>query len=563
MKDNTIALSTPFMARSAKLLAAVAAACALVACGGGGGSTGDSAYGPGAGTTFGPGSGETPFQPGPGTTFEPTPTPTPITDSGAVAQKCSPSNPYRADASGTTTEGSIATEKLWVRSYMNEAYLWYDEVRNIDAANALYSDDSTTGFYPSIATYFDDLLTPALTGSGKRKDQFSFTYSTKAWNDLAQSGVALGYGIEWTMQSSTPPRNIRIAYIEPGSAAATAGLQRGDTLVSVNGVGADDNTQTGVATLNAGLFPSAAGSFTFVFSRTGSSNITSNLTAAAVSKTPVLMTQVVTAGDGSKVGYIVFNDHVAPAEQQLIDAVNTLKAQGISDLVLDLRYNGGGYIYIASELAYMIAGPTRTETSGAAKVFEKFQYNSKRVADNSADPYPFFNTSCILGGGNQCTNEQPLPTLDLGRVYVLTTGSTCSASESIINGLRGVDVEVNVIGTSTCGKPYGFTAKDNCGISYFPIEFQGVNAKGFGDYADGFAATCAAGDDFTRQLGDVNEAKLATALYMRANANACPPVPLGFSKSALAAAKAGKQLKDASVLRTPARENRIHIDLRR
>lgn len=501
-------------------LAAFMGACLLTACGGGGGSGGDVL---------------------------------------PAAQQCSPNNPYRGDATRAITSGSLSSEKAWVRSYMNSAYLWYDEMPNVDANAAPYSVDTPSGFYDSIDGYFNALRTPVLTPSGQFRDRFSFTYPTRAWNDLAGSGVALGYGIEWSMLSPTPPRSIRIAYVEPGSMAASAGLQRGDTLVSVNGVSADDGTSAGVAVLNAALFPSSAGTFSFVFSRAGSANLTRTFTAAAITKTPVLVTQVITAGDGQKVGYIVFNDHIVPAEQQLINAVNSLRSQGVSDLVLDLRYNGGGYIFIASELAYMIAGQSRTQ----GLVFEKFQYNNKRKADNAAPGTPFYSTSCILNANFQCTNQQPLPSLNLTRVYVLTSGGTCSASESVINGLRGIDVQVNIVGTTTCGKPYGFTAEDNCGISYFPIEFKGVNAKGFGDYADGFAATCTAGDDLGRPLGDVNEAKLATALYMRANGNACPPVPLGLGKQAQAAFKQGQPVSDGNVLRGPQRESRIHLPLPR
>ena len=107
--------------------------------------------------------------------------------------------------------------------------------------------------------------------------------------------------------------------------------------------------------------------------------------------------------------------------------------------------------------------------------------------------------------------------MNLGRVYVLSSPGTCSASEAIVNGLRGVDVEVVLVGGTTCGKPYGFTAKDNCGISYFPIEFQGVNDKGFGDYADGFGptTTCTVAGDFSKALGDSSEGMLAAALNHR------------------------------------------------
>ncbi|MEX2366776.1 MAG: hypothetical protein WD601_09230, partial [Pseudohongiellaceae bacterium] len=126
----------------------------------------------------------------------------------------------------------------------------------------------------------------------------------------------------------------------------------------------------------------------------------------------------------------------------------------------------------------------------------------------------------------------PLPALGLARVYVITGLNTCSASESIINSLRGVDVEVIQIGSTTCGKPYGFIPTDNCGTTYFTIQFQGVNAKGFGDYADGFSPVgaanpgtvipgCPAPDDFGAALGDPAEARLSVALT-HIETGACP-----------------------------------------
>lgn len=465
----------------------------------------------------------------------------PTIAASADAQHCSASNPFRFDATAATSPGDLATEKRWLRAYMDAAYLWYREIPIVDAAAPSFSSDTAGGFYPSIDNYFAALKTPQVTASGRAKDEFSFTYPTRLWRQLSQSGITLGYGIEWSLQSAAPPRNIRIAYVEPSSPAADAGLQRGDTLVSVNGVSADDGTDAGVELLNAALFPTAVGTYGFSFSRNGSALPVQVFTAGYIVKQPVLQTQVLDVG-GQRVGYIVFNDHVIPSEAQLIAAIQTLAAANVSDLVLDLRYNGGGYLYIASELAYMIAGPART----AGRAFERLRYNDKRSAENVTEP--FRNVSCLLNTSFNCTSVQPLPTLDLGRVYVLASGSTCSASESLVNSLRGVDVEVHLIGGRTCGKPYGFTARDNCGISYFPIEFQGVNDKGFGDYSDGFAPACQAGDDLSQPLGAVTEGQLAAALYLRANGSCAPPV---------AVTTGGTSTGARLMLRGPARENRI------
>lgn len=470
----------------------------------------------------------------------------------SLAQHCSPNNPWRADASVTPRAGSLADEKRWLRSYFNDAYLWYGEVPIVDATAAAYSADTSAGFYPSIDAYFEALESPVFTASGKRKDAFSFTYPTRQWRELSQSGIVLGYGIEFTFGSVTPPRDIRIAYIETGSPAAAAGLQRGDTLLSANGVSADVATQAEIDVLQAALFPTAAVSSSLRFSRAGSVLPVLSLAAAAVVKQPVLVAKVLDVG-GAKVGYLLFNDHLATAEAPLIAAVNGFKLAGISDLVLDVRYNGGGYLYIASQLAAMIAGTERT----TGKVFERLQYSDKRSADSSsADAAtPFYDTSCDLDAAFSCTTSAPLPTLGLARVFVLTSGSTCSASESIVNGLRGVDVDVRLVGSQTCGKPYGFTAKDNCGISYFPIEFKGVNAKGFGDYADGLAAECGAADDLGKPLGDIAEGQLAVALQWRASGTCAAPVA---SRLAVRGATA-----EAALRRGPLRENRIVLPLAR
>lgn len=471
-----------------------------------------------------------------------------IAPSAQSAQQCSATNPY---ASAALKTGSLSVEKQWLRSYFDEAYLWYDEVPAVDAAAAAFSN--TADVYTSLDNYFDALKTPVLTASGARKDRFGFTYSTAAWDALAQSGVAAGYGFEpvfgsLVVNAQNPNRDIRIAYVEPGTEAAAKSLRRGDQVVTVDGVSADVTTPTGIAVLNAALFPDTVGvAHNWVFSRTGSADFSVTLTTANVTKVPVLTRSVVTALDGGRVGYLVFNDHLATAEAQLVEAVNYFNTEGIDDLVLDVRYNGGGYLYIASQLAYMIAGPARIQ----GRLFELLSYNNKRGAGITT---PYYNAS---------TGGVLLPALGLSRVYVLAQPGTCSASESIINGLRGVDVDVRLIGGTTCGKPYGFTARDNCGISYFPIEFKGTNAKGFGDYPDGFVpagsgptgiAGCAVADDFGHPLGDTRETMLATALAYRST-GACPVLSVGLDR-VQSAARAGAAT-GGFMLRGPARENRL------
>ena len=182
----------------------------------------------------------------------------------------------------------------------------------------------------------------------------------------------------------------------------------------------------------------------------------------------------------------------------------------------------------------MIAGDAAT----AGQVFERLIFNDKHPETNPVtgaplQPIPFYNETVADPSG------LPLPALGLRRVILLTGSNTCSAGESLINALRGIDIEVILIGEPTCGKPYGFYPTDNCGTTYFTIQYRGVNADGFGDYVDGFVPVegatgtgsnvpgCRVADDFRHPLGDPAEGRLATALSYR-DSSACPvPVSAG------------------------------------
>ncbi|HEY6512845.1 MAG TPA: S41 family peptidase [Burkholderiaceae bacterium] len=470
----------------------------------------------------------------------------PAKDGEVKAQACSVNNPFRADAKAPISGGNLATEKTWLRDHVDRKYLWYDKVPAVDANLAVYSRDTPTGFYGSIDTYFLDLVQPLTNPPGKPVDQFSFTYPTKDWDALLNSGSAVGYGIEWHFDSTTPPRNIRVAYVHAGSTAAAEGLLRGDTLVTADNIPADDPVETNA--LNAALFPATGTTHAFRFTRTGTSTpIDVSMTAGPVTLTPV-QSNILTLAGGQRVGYLLFNDHVLTAEQSLINAFTSLQNANppINDLVLDLRYNGGGYLFIASEVGYMIAGAARTTGAVPPKPFESTVFSDKRSSENTT---AFFeNRACLPNPASfDCTSNAPLPTLNLPRVYVLVSGSTCSASEAIVNGLRGVDVAVHLIGSTTCGKPYGFFGQDNCGITYFPIEFQGVNAKNFGAYADGFKPAngsgagfavpgCSANDDLDHALGDPAEGQLSAALAYRHSNNATCPPPTAVGRQAAQAA---------------------------
>lgn len=489
--------------RMRRLLAA-SAILAVGACGGGGGGAPSAYLDGGTGNSLPPSS---------------------LLASLCVAPRPGP-DPFNGNRPYPDAPGTVDDEKGWVRSWIDETYLWYREVPGLSAAA-----------YPGPVEYFADLKSPALTASGNPRDRFHFTYDTTVWNELSVGGVEAGYGIEWALLSRSPPRRMVAAYVDPGSPAAQAGIVRGTEVVSVDGVDFVDGTDA--ATINAGAFPARAGKVTAFGLRDPGAAATRTVTleSVAVTKVPVQSVRTFDTPAG-RVGYLHFTDHIATAEGALAQAFEALRDAGVTELVLDMRYNGGGFLDIASQLAYMIAGPQRT----AGRLFEQLRFNDK-------DPFglgpggrltPFHATT----RGFSVTPGTPLPTLGLARVTVLTSSGTCSASESVINGLRGVDVEVTLVGGTTCGKPYGFIPQDNCGTTYFAIQFEGVNDKGFGEYADGFEPACRVADDFTRALGDPAEARLAAALERLAT-GACP---------AEGAKAAGP---DPVLVRPPARENRL------
>lgn len=470
------------------------------------------------------------------------------------------------------TQGSLTTEMAWISAYVNQTYLWYADVPAVssapytigatvpyvDPANNVQSTETVSSNYQVVDAYFNSQRSPLFTASGKPKDQFHFTYQTTVWQALSAAGNEAGFGFQIALLAATPPRKALVAYTSPGTTAAQNNLLRGAQFLTVNGV--DVANGSDVATLNEGLFSPVVGKqYTFQVLDQGSTTPrTITMTASNVSLTPVMNAGTLPAPNAS-VGYILFNDHIATAESELIAAVNQLKAAnngaGIGDLVLDIRYNGGGYLNIASELAYMIAGSSAT----SGKVFEQDTYNNKNPFSltTAQETIPFYN----LTQGFSTTSGQALPQLGLSTVYVITSGSTCSASEAVINGLRGIGIKVVQIGGTTCGKPYGFFPQDNCSTTYFTIQFEGVNNAGFGAYADGFIPAgsgttannlpgCVVADDFTKQLGDPTEANLAAALQYRAKGT-CPAAS-ATSKLQLRSALAQPFMK-----RSPARENRI------
>ncbi len=508
--------------RAASLKAAAIALLALTApvwvaaCGGGGG-----------------GGGSPPPPPPPPGGTGPTWTPGVFPSASGFKNRCAVVR-TGTDIEGNTfpdVQGTALDERFWLRSWTHETYLWNTEVQDRNPAD-----------YPDKLAYFDLLRTFALTPSGKEKDDFHFSEPTTEYLARRNAAPSATYGASYVAFRTTPPRDFRIRYTEPNSpASALEGgspkFVRGARILTVNGIDlVNANSQSEINALNAALFPDNPGITTnFTVQEPGAASTRSvSMTSVNLAPKPVNRTAILNTPSGN-VGYILFNTFSPFAsENEIYQAMQQMQAAGVSDLVLDLRYNGGGLLAVASQLSYMVAGPNRTQN----QTFEQLRFNAAAgnrnpVTGQINDPIPFYST----GLGFSLTDGTALPALNLNRVFVLSTASTCSASEAVINGLRGINAEVVLIGNTTCGKPFGFYPTDNCGETYYTIQFQGVNGQGFGDYQDGFIPNnspasfgvrlpgCQVADDFTRELGDPDEALLSAALTYRATGGGCPAVP--------------------------------------
>ena len=425
-------------------------------------------------------------------------------------------------------QGSILHENHFIRELMNDIYLWREDITDVNP---------NTFAHPTNA--FGSLLTTEKTASGKPKDQFSGILRYSDFINRFVDGVEVGIGANistthFREADDNKPLELTIAYIEDDSPAAQAGLKRGDKIIEVNG----QKTSAALTfSQKQNLFfavvaPRNTSPISLTIEKINAQEagddgvINVMLSPAEVTINPVIKSDIIDQGI-DKSGYLVFNtftsDLVIP---QLQEAFKSFRTAGVNELILDLRYNGGGSIQNAQRLAYMIAGEDNTNN----KTFSRPRWN---------DRHPNFDP--VLGTllvdevfiSTEPDNTTPLASLDLNRVIVLTSNGTCSSSERVINALKGIDIDVVQIGDTTCGKPYGSYVIINCEFAYIPLQSQDFNAKGFGDYADGFSVAegvtptntllpgCKASDDLTQPLGSTQEALLATALYYQAN-NQCP-----------------------------------------
>jgi carboxyl-terminal processing protease len=362
---------------------------------------------------------------------------------------------------------SVLGENAFVRDTLEDIYLWYRELPN--ASPALYS---------SPEAYLDAVRYRPVDAT------FSFISDKVADTAFFSDSQFVGYGLSTQVEAGA----IRVADVFEGSPADRAGLERGDTLLVVNGRNMADLLADG--NLGAAFGPSEIGFVAdVVFLGRDGARHEARMVKAVVTIPTVSAVQAYDVG-GERVGYLLFRNFVGPSAAALDAAFERLKSVGATRLVLDLRYNGGGLISVAQHLASLVGGP---RLSG--KVMLQFVHNDKHPELNAV--YRF---------------EDPPQALGAKSLVVIATRATASASELVVNSLRPF-MNVAVVGDATFGKPVGQYGYDFCDKVLHPVAFALRNALGKGDYFAGIPADCAAADDLGHLLGDPAEGSLSEALH--------------------------------------------------
>jgi hypothetical protein len=328
---------------------------------------------------------------------------------------------------------------------------------------------------------------------------FSFLTTAAADQQFFGEGQFVGFG--FGSKFADPPMNadLRLTQVFAGSPAAAAGLARGFRMLAVDGRSiAEINQAEG---LSAALGPDSVGvTRTLSVRDLDAVELDVTLAKAVVTIDPVPLTAIFDAG-GERVAYLDLRTFVSTADAELEQAFAEFEAASATALVVDLRYNGGGLVATAGRLNDLIGGFV-----AAGEVQSETRFNSAKSLLNAVTRF------------TQRANSLSL----LQQVVFITTGSSASASELVINGLRPHTV-VALVGSATFGKPVGQSALGYCGGQRLlrAVTFETVNALGEGGFYDGLPTDCAAADELERAVGDPLEASLAGALHFVEH-GACP-----------------------------------------
>lgn len=347
---------------------------------------------------------------------------------------------------------------------MNENYYWYNQLPVVnpeDYANPL------------------DLIEALRVNP---PDRWSYVTTRQELDAYYNSGAYYGFGFGSAFDQNG---KLWILYVFKSSPLYSKGIKRSWQITSINDVTpTPDNFSDLIGPSEAGL------SKTITFLSPAGSSITYTFTKTEVVMNTVLFDSIYTI-NSKKIGYMVLDGFITPTINELEKCFTKFKSSNIDELIVDLRYNGGGSISVSNYLANLIGG-----TKANKGVYATYYHNDKNTKRNFSN---YFQT---------LTNS-----LTLNRAIFITTHGTASASELLINGLKPF-MPVYLIGSKTHGKPVGMYSFEYYQFdwAFVPICFSLKNANNEGDFFDGLAVNLESTDDVTKKFGDINEASLSAAL---------------------------------------------------
>ncbi len=408
---------------------------------------------------------------------------------------------------------------------MNEYYFWQADVDNL-------ADDKFAG--PSDSDYIKFLASEEYPGNFFDNDLLSEEDRFSYWNEdykihtKASSGITKSNGLEFDLYSDDNGATVYgvVTYVMKGSNASGQDIIRGDVFVGVNGQDLNGDNYIPLLFGDANTYDLNMADFIDNLPVGNGKEVT--LTKQEdFAENPILVSKVLER-NGLKIGYLMYNQFVADYDDELNDVFGEFKSASVSELILDFRYNPGGRVSSAIQIASAVYG-TKTD-----ELFLKARYNDKiqSILSNGQVENNFFDKTI--------DSKTPLKTLELKRVFILTTNGSASASELVINGLEPY-IDVVQVGTKTRGKnEFSLTLVDDPENGYVyeaereqainsnnqwaiqPLLGRNENADGFSDYTEGLVPDYVFSEDVRNLgvLGDENERMLAFTLDLIAGGTA-------------------------------------------
>ena len=378
-----------------------------------------------------------------------------------------------------TSACSIDAQKQFVLDKMRDVYFWNDDLPvAVDLAT-----------FATPEAVLEHLI------SFQPLDHFSYIDLAAADAQFFGAGQYEGYGFSSRFEAADDLRFIRVFSSSP---AGTAGFARGQRIMMLNGrTIADIEANEGTGSLFT--LPTLE----FTIRRPDGTEFTSTVNAGIVTIDPLPQHRVIDRPDGTSVGYVELVTFISTADDALSGVFETFRQAGVTDVILDLRYNGGGLVSTTELLGDFLGGGVPGNT-----VFSRTLFNDNNSAANRTALFARLAES-----------------LSLSRLVVITTERTASASELITNSMKP-HVEVTIVGSTTLGKPVGQLGIEFCEKILRPTAFETVNSNEEGRYFDGLAADCPAIDDLLIPVGDNTDQNLTTALTFL-ETGACPAQMIG------------------------------------